>query len=85
MSAEGTAEDTAEDTAAEAPRPMLRIVRGDPTPEEIAALTVVVAAASGGGPEPERGPHSVWADRSRLVRGPVRAGPNGWRASALPG
>ncbi len=30
-------------------RPLLRIVRGDPTPEELAALVAVLAAASAGG------------------------------------
>lgn len=65
-------------------RPHLRIVRGDPSPEEIAALTAVLAAASGGDAPSEAGPTSVWAERSRSVRAPVRPGPDGWRASALP-
>ncbi|WP_018333944.1 acyl-CoA carboxylase epsilon subunit [Actinomycetospora chiangmaiensis] len=70
----------------EAPaRPVLRIVRGDPSPEELAALTAVLAAASGGGgAEPEAGPTSVWTERSALVRRPVHPGPGAWRASALP-
>ncbi|MCD2197412.1 acyl-CoA carboxylase subunit epsilon [Actinomycetospora endophytica] len=66
-------------------RPVLRIVRGDPTPEEVAALTAVLAAASGGGGEPEEtGPTSVWNERESLVRRPLTPGPGAWRASALP-
>ena len=81
-------DDTVDD--AEAPqetsgRPVLRIVRGDPSPEELAALTVVLAAASGGGEEPERGPRSFWADRASLVRRPLQPGPGAWVASGRRG
>ncbi|MFF5258705.1 acyl-CoA carboxylase subunit epsilon [Actinomadura viridis] len=73
-------------------KPFLQIVRGDPTPEEIAALVAVLtaraqahAAASTAGPSTP----SRWADRSRLTRGPVSEGlrprgPGAWRASAYP-
>lgn len=73
-------------TEEEAPaRPVLRIVRGDPSPEEVAALTAVLAAASGGGgAAPEAGPRSVWSERESLVRRPLSPGPGAWRASALP-
>ncbi len=77
-------EGTPDDEAVPA-RPALRIVRGDPTPEEVAALTVVLAAASGDGGEPEdTGPASVWTEREALVRRPLTPGPGAWRASALP-
>ncbi|MEW2356926.1 acyl-CoA carboxylase subunit epsilon [Spirillospora sp. NPDC029432] len=78
--------------AAGGDRPFLQIVRGDATPEEVAALVAVLtaqarAAAGGGG----RGEPDVsrWADPSRLVRDPAGAavrprGPRAWRASALP-
>jgi hypothetical protein len=62
-------------------RPPLRLVRGDATPEEVAALLAVLSAAGGGedpAPEPER---SEWANPARLVRG---APGSGWRSSALP-
>ena len=66
-------------------RPFLQVVRGDATPEEIAALVAVLAArtASPGAEAPARRT-SGWADRARLVRQPVRHGPGAWRASAFP-
>jgi Acyl-CoA carboxylase epsilon subunit len=64
--------------------PPLRLVRGRATPEELAALVAVLAAA-GGGTEPRRpAPISQWADRQRLARVPLSPGPGGWRASAFP-
>ena len=64
-------------------RPQLRVVRGDPSPEELAALTAVVAvAASSAAPEPEPARHGGWSDPARRLRAPLRPGPNAWRASA---
>ncbi|MQY07320.1 acyl-CoA carboxylase epsilon subunit [Actinomadura macrotermitis] len=73
-------------------KPYLQIVRGDPGPEEIAALVAVLAAraqgaAAGRGAGTRRA--SRWADRSRLVRGAVAeaprpSGPGAWRASGYP-
>ena len=72
-------------------RPVLRVVRGDATPEEIAALVAVLlsrAASAGqapaGGAAPRPAP-SAWADRSRQLRRPLFPGPGAWRRSALPG
>ncbi|GAA3235428.1 acyl-CoA carboxylase subunit epsilon [Actinocorallia longicatena] len=66
-------------------RPFLQVVKGDATPEEIAALIAVISArAAAAAPAPEkRG--SAWTDRSRLARRPLRHGPGAWRSSALPG
>jgi hypothetical protein len=66
----------------------LRVVRGDATAEEIAALVgaltaVAAARASAGQAQPAR-PASGWTDRSRLLRSAVHPSPNGWRRSALP-
>lgn len=67
-------------------RPFLQIVKGDATPEEIAALIAVVSArAAGGAAAPPARRRSAWTDRSRLARRPLRPGPGAWKASALPG
>ena len=67
--------------------PVLRVIRGDATPEEIAAVVAALlarAAASDALP-PARPAPSAWSDRSRLLRRPVHAAPDAWRRSALPG
>ncbi|MBB5157724.1 acyl-CoA carboxylase epsilon subunit [Saccharopolyspora phatthalungensis] len=74
-------------------RPVLRIVRGDPDPVEIAALTAALtglAAAKAAAATPEQKPMSLWGDPAAAVRHPagrrpLRPGPHAWRASALPG
>jgi hypothetical protein len=66
---------------------VLRVVRGDATPEEIAAVVAVLlsrSAADPGTPPPRPAP-SAWADRSRLLRRPLFPAPDAWRRSALPG
>ncbi len=65
---------------------MLRVVRGDATPEEIAALVaVLMAAASAGEGEQAATPvRSAWSERSRQLRAPLFPGPGAWRRSALP-
>jgi hypothetical protein len=63
--------------------PVLRVVRGTPTPAELAALVTVVSAAAAA-PQAAPRPLSVWAARSRLVRPPLRPAPGAWRASAWP-
>ena len=61
----------------------LRVIRGDATPEELAAVVALLTAASSGGaaaPEPEV--RSLWA--APQLRGALHAGPGAWRASGLP-
>jgi hypothetical protein len=67
--------------------PALRIVRGDATPEEIAALVAVLLSRSrpGDASAASAPARSAWADRSRQLRRPLRPGPGAWRRSALPG
>ena len=66
-------------------RPVLRVVRGDATPEEIAAVVAVLLSRPAlAEPRPRQAP-SAWADRSRLLRRPLFPGPDAWRRSALPG
>lgn len=60
-------------------RPVLRIVRGDPSPEQVAALVGVFAAMSGGEPEPEP-VRSPWTGSARRRQAP-RPGALAWRLS----
>ena len=71
-----------EQPAQETRRPLLRVVRGEPTAEELAALTVVVAALGQGG-RPRRRPVPVgaWGSPAHGHRRPLLAGPGGWAAS----
>jgi hypothetical protein len=62
--------------------PYLRVVRGEPTAEELAALVAVLAARSAA-PTPPR-PRSAWADPARRLGLAGRPGPGAWRRSALP-
>jgi hypothetical protein len=66
--------------------PALRVVSGQPTAEELAAVVVVFGAvAARGSSRPAGAPRrSQWAAPARLVRAPIVAGPGAWRASALP-
>jgi Acyl-CoA carboxylase epsilon subunit len=67
--------------------PLLRVVRGDATPEETAALVAVLLAARPAGaeaPGPARSAQNAWSDRSRLLRRPLFPGPGAWRSSSLP-
>ena len=64
-------------------RPLLRIVRGDATPEEVAALVAVVAAL-GSAAEPPRRRTPEWSAPHRKLRVTLPHGPGGWRSSALP-
>ena len=62
-------------------RPLLRVISGDPTDEELAALTVVVAALSWGRRRRRATPLGGWASYADRHRPPLRPGPGGWRAS----
>ena len=63
--------------------PFLRIVRGDATPEEVAALVAVVAAM-GVPASADPKPRSTWADPARRMRTTLPHGTGAWRASGLP-
>jgi acyl-CoA carboxylase epsilon subunit len=68
-------------------RPILRVVRGDATPEEIAALVAVLLARSADAEASgqARSVSGSWADRSGQIRRPLSPGPGAWRRTALPG
>ncbi|MFF0433313.1 acyl-CoA carboxylase subunit epsilon [Streptomyces sp. NPDC004327] len=69
---------------------MIKVVRGNPTPEELAAALAVVqaraaataaAAAAGGGPRVPEG----WSDPARIARSVrPRPGPRSWARSYWP-
>ncbi len=70
-------------------QPKLRVIHGDASPEEIAAILAVLAvrramataAAAGTSPAQAR---SAWSDRSRQLRAPLFHSPGNWRRAALP-
>jgi acyl-CoA carboxylase epsilon subunit len=64
-------------------QPLLRVVQGDPTPDELAALVAVVASLSGPAAPPTRRT-PVWNAPARLQRRVLRHGPGAWRSSGLP-
>ena len=63
--------------------PLLRVVRGDPSDEELAALVAVVATAGSPTPSPVTSP-SNWAASARRARAFEPATWGSWRTSALP-
>ena len=64
--------------------PVVRVVRGNPTEEEVAALVAVLSALGGGADDPPPARPRAWGSPARAVRAPLSAGPGGWQASALP-
>ena len=62
-------------------RPLLRVVKGEPTAEELAALTVVVATMSQRRTPRRPAPVGAWASYADGHRRPQQPGPGGWRAS----
>ncbi|HVE25653.1 MAG TPA: acyl-CoA carboxylase subunit epsilon [Sporichthya sp.] len=64
------------------PRPILRVVRGEPDDAELAALIAVVSARAAAAPAEAEPEPNAWTDRSRLVRRELPHGPGAWRASA---
>jgi hypothetical protein len=63
-------------------RAPLRIVRGNPTPEELAAVTALMAVAVGAEAPAPRVRRGGWNDPSQQHRRELIPGPNAWRASA---
>jgi hypothetical protein len=65
--------------------PLLRIVKGDPTPEEVAALVAVVSAMAVGAAESaanQTRPKPEWSAHRRKLRATHRHGVGAWRSSA---
>ena len=74
---------SAREATPEERRALFHIVRGTPTDAELAALTVVLAAAA-----PRRASEpvscSAWSDPAARMRRPLHAGPGAWHTSAWP-
>jgi hypothetical protein len=74
---------TEESAQSEAPaRPVLRIVKGDPTPEEVAALLAVLAARGGAAPAPEP-QRSAWGRPGSGLHPHLATHPGAWRESGF--
>ncbi len=79
------------DRAAQPARgPLLSVVAGHPSADELAALTVALSAVlAGRGRAAAAGragrAASGWAHRSRMLGAPLTPGPGAWRRSAWPG
>ena len=61
--------------------PLLRVVKGEPSAEELAALTVVVAALSQRRERRRPAPVGAWAAYGGAHRAPLRVGSGGWLAA----
>lgn len=64
--------------------PRLRVIRGTPTAEELAALVTVLAAAAGGAvpaAEGSRARGAGWRDHRAMLRRGIPPGPGAWAAS----
>jgi Acyl-CoA carboxylase epsilon subunit len=66
-------------------RALFRVVRGEPSDAEMAALAVVLAAVAAS-PRPEVRPvaRSAWNDPAARLRRPLAIGPGAWRTSTWP-
>lgn len=62
--------------------PMLRVVAGSPTPDEVAVIVAVLAARPQTVEEHQQ--FSLWARKSRMTRPSLRPGFGAWRASMMP-
>jgi hypothetical protein len=67
--------------------PVITVLRGRPTPVELAAAVTVLAAAAQASAVPAPAAparSSTWAEHSRPRAGLPRPGAHSWRAPALP-
>lgn len=74
---------TENDAAVDPPRPLLRVVKGDATAEEIAALVTVLAARSAAAVEPPKPQASPWTYRRAQLSKPIFVGAGEWRRSGF--
>jgi hypothetical protein len=57
--------------------PPIKVLHGQPSPEELAAVLAVVSARAAAAARV-----SVWTDRARTIRRSPRPGAHAWRTSA---
>ena len=69
-------------TDADHREPLLRVVAGSPSADELAVVVAVLS--SRGGAAPEQPKFSLWARQSRNTRPAQRPGYGAWRASMMP-
>jgi hypothetical protein len=67
----------------ESQRPLLRIVKGDATPEEVAALVAVLTARAAGAVEAPKPRQSPWTYRRAQLSKPVFTGYGEWRRTGF--
>ncbi|QMU75270.1 acyl-CoA carboxylase subunit epsilon [Streptacidiphilus sp. PB12-B1b] len=62
----------------------IRVLHGQPSPEELAAVLAVVSAraAASAARSEDAAPASLWSDRARAMNRPPRPGAHAWRTSA---
>jgi acyl-CoA carboxylase epsilon subunit len=66
-------------------RAAFRVVRGEPSDAELAALTVVLAAVAAPSPTPAApAVRDRWSDPTARLRAPLHPGPGAWRTSTWP-
>ena len=65
-------------------RPPLFSVKGDATPEEVAALVAVLQGIAASAAPPPAKPRSEWSAHHRKARRSLPSGPGGWRSSSMP-
>jgi hypothetical protein len=65
-------------------KPLLRVISGDPTPEELATIIAIVSARASASAPREPRTLSLWASKGRQTRPSVRPGFGAWRASSMP-
>ena len=63
-------------------QPLLRVVRGNPSAEQLAALVAVVAARASAAADAEPPARPLWG--RPVLRPVLTPGPGAWRASGLP-
>ncbi len=66
------------------PPPVLSVLRGEPTPDELAALVVVLASRQQARPADAGKRASLWSSPGQTLHAPLFPGPGAWRASGLP-